>query len=156
MYINPDPCSIKSVRKEILTYSLLRSPICSVLIAATIATGSALEAPKKPLSAKPDFGRNPTILMIASVLVDARMQNSTPRLLSIDVQNHTTFAYSCSHALKCAKVGKGLIDAACLAQSTRLLVGSFATSCSISVGFRRCCSAFADCKKAVRLLTRVA
>jgi len=60
MYINPDPCSIKSVRKEILTYSLLRSPICSVIIAATIATGSVLEARKKTFSAKPDFGRNHT------------------------------------------------------------------------------------------------
>jgi len=63
MYINPDPCSIKSVRKEILTCSLLRSPICSVLIAATIATGSVLEARKQNLSAKPDFGRNPTGLL---------------------------------------------------------------------------------------------
>jgi len=60
MYINPDPCSIKSVRKEILTYSLLRRPIYSVFIAATIATGSVLEARKKNFSAKPDLDRNPT------------------------------------------------------------------------------------------------
>jgi len=44
-----------------LTYSLLHSPICSVLIAATIATGSVLEARKKNFSANPDFGRNPTV-----------------------------------------------------------------------------------------------
>jgi len=39
MFVNLGPCSIK-VRKEILVNSLLRSPISSVLVAATFATSS--------------------------------------------------------------------------------------------------------------------
>jgi len=53
-------------------------------------------------------------------------------------------------------VGKGIIVAASFAHSIRLLVWSLATRSYISVGFPKFGSAIADCKKAVRLLTRVA